>query len=267
MPGVSGQGLLLAFIAAATTLVGPVTAELISSVKSDGTQSCWSQPAGDFFLFISGPGQYKSGVLHNVYSALLRVQEVFASLKTSLGGTIMAHEWLAHLHKSSIFRDGSTSAWFERIKAEPNIMTLSYWVDEFDVVLKRVKSDKSAGELTAWLSLWNVGGMLVKNTGVINAHIHHVFSSVFACSQHQAAYDLGVDEDNSGRGFSPRFIFTVGHVEKRMWAFAKDVSISLWTRVHAHTSLLAVRPSPSRRVDDLLRRMMRLRRSITPRCS
>lgn len=34
-------------------------------------------------------------------------------------------------------------------------MTFLYYCDEFDVVAKRIKNDKSSGELGAWLSLWN----------------------------------------------------------------------------------------------------------------
>ena len=34
-------------------------------------------------------------------------------------------------------------------------MTFMYFCDEFDVILKRIKNDKSSGELAAWLSLWN----------------------------------------------------------------------------------------------------------------
>lgn len=84
--------------------------------------------------------------------------------------------------------------------------------DEFDVVAKRVKNDKSSGELGAWLSLWNgrhvasdrrlmapaplhaspgcphgsVGGTLWKNTGQINVGVHHIFSNVYADANHRS---------------------------------------------------------------------------------
>lgn len=50
-PGISCMGGLLVSTACLNMLTGPVEATLITSVRDDGTQATWSQPAGDFYLF------------------------------------------------------------------------------------------------------------------------------------------------------------------------------------------------------------------------
>ena len=120
VPGVSSAGLLLCFLASVTTLLGPITIEFISSVRPDGAQSTWSQPAGCFYLFVAGPGQFKSGTMSICSNAIDAVLQCVKSLKVSLGGSIDVHSWVDHItDQVSIFKDGSTSAWFERIKGAP----------------------------------------------------------------------------------------------------------------------------------------------------
>lgn len=117
VPGVSSVGLLMCFLASVTTLLGPVTIEFISSVRPDGAQATWSQPAGCFFLFVAGPGQFKSGTMQICSNAVHTVLQCVKNLKASLGGSINVHGWVDHItDQASIFKDGSTSAWFERIK-------------------------------------------------------------------------------------------------------------------------------------------------------
>lgn len=50
-PGISCMGALLVSTACLNVLTGPVAPTLITSVREDGSQATWSQPAGDFFLF------------------------------------------------------------------------------------------------------------------------------------------------------------------------------------------------------------------------
>lgn len=76
VPNVSPMGVWLGFSAALTTVLGPVTSVLISSVNDDGSQASWAQPAGDFFFFVSGPGQFKSGALNLCTSAIHEVLHV-----------------------------------------------------------------------------------------------------------------------------------------------------------------------------------------------
>lgn len=119
VPGVSICGLLLCTLATTTTLLGPVTVDFISCVRDDGTQSTWQQPAGNFYLFVAGPGQFKSGTMNICSKALDATIDAIQQLKSSLGGTISVHKWIDHIIRDaggSVFRDGSTSAWFERIK-------------------------------------------------------------------------------------------------------------------------------------------------------
>ena len=116
VPSISPMGLILCFLASLTSALGPVTVEFISNVREDGMQSTWPQPAGNFFLFVAGPGQFKSGTMMLVHRALDTILGIFQNLKHSLGGTVSVHAWVDHLVEDAIFRDGSTSAWFERIK-------------------------------------------------------------------------------------------------------------------------------------------------------
>lgn len=119
VPGVSGMGLLNCFIPTLTTLLGPITVDFISSVRADGTQATWGQAAGDFYLYVAGPGQFKTGTMLVCNTALHIVMSAVKTLKASLGGTISVHTWVNHVDfDASVFRDGSTSAWFERIKGE-----------------------------------------------------------------------------------------------------------------------------------------------------
>lgn len=84
VPGVSSIGLLMCFLASATTLLGPVTIEFISSVRPDGSQATWSQPAGCFYLFVAGPGQFKSGTMQICSNA---IHAVLHAVKVNRGNT------------------------------------------------------------------------------------------------------------------------------------------------------------------------------------
>lgn len=115
------------------------------------------------------------------------------------------------------------------------MFSLFYACDEVDVVFKRIKSDKAAGELAAWLGLWNTGGPLHKNTGQINVGIEHVFGIVACLGQFQCAYEMGCDEEANGRGFAPRFIMGAGHIEQREWPGSDKVCerVSVWVNSQA----------------------------------
>ena len=170
MTGVTPHGLLLMLIGTTTSLLGPITAEYITGVHTeDGSQSVWPQPQGTFYLFVGGPGTFKSGTQDLAADATQASIDLFTTLKDSLGGNSPANEWVSHFHPTdTMFRDGSTSNWFDRLKSNPRLNSLLYLCDEIDVVLKRVKSDKSSGELAAWLQLWNVGNTFAKATGQIS---------------------------------------------------------------------------------------------------
>lgn len=52
-----------------------------------------------------------------------------------------------------------------------------------------------------------------------------------AAGQLSIGYELGVDEDSSGRGFAPRWLMAAGHLEARAWPKANDVSyMKMWLK-------------------------------------
>ena len=222
MPGFSIHGYLIMHLASSQALLGPISPEYITAVKADdGSQSVWRQPSGDFWCLFAGPGMFKSGTQNIAAEAAMGCIDAVAAIKDSLGGACELNQWVSHFdRKDTMFRDGSTSHWFERLKANPKLWTFLYLCDELDVVLKRVRNDKSAGELFGWLALWNTGSNFTKATGQIHVHRHHMFGIVSCLGQLSAAFDMGCDEDREGRGFSPRFIMAVGYAEARKYVAA-----------------------------------------------
>ena len=221
-PGISPAIFLNCNLAALTAVVGPVSCDFISSVTED-TQAVWHQNVGGFFAGYSPPGSMKSGTMTIVADAcheLLRRKEM---LRASVGGSIKFHEWLDHFPGEAMLRDGTTSNWFDRFKANPNLYMLFLMIDEIDMVLKRNKSEKSAGELGLWLQLWNSGFSFQKGTGVIQSGVHHIFGVSMLMGQFLAAAQCGAEEEKDGRGFGPRFLALAGHVEQRKWPNSHQV--------------------------------------------